>query len=209
MHVIYLHGFLSSPQAGKAQYFQKEFKDRGISFAVPDLNGDDFYRSTADSMMEIVGSEIHDGEENVLIGSSMGGTLALYFAEKDERVKKLILMAPAFELGSRMRQELGEEALAWEKNGFHNFFHYAYEKELPLSYDFLSSFLKLEKTPLQRQMPALTFQGLNDTVVPPEIVIPYPQKNPEAEIVLFASDHQLSDKKEAMLSHMERFLGMI
>ena len=40
--VVYLHGFASSAQSSKAQFFAGKFAELGIPLVTPDLNAPDF-----------------------------------------------------------------------------------------------------------------------------------------------------------------------
>ena len=46
MRIVYLHGFASSPQSSKAQFFAAKFCEAGVPFEAPDLDGGDFERLT-------------------------------------------------------------------------------------------------------------------------------------------------------------------
>jgi len=42
MRVVYLHGFASSPQSTKAQFFARKFADAGLAFEAPTLDQGNF-----------------------------------------------------------------------------------------------------------------------------------------------------------------------
>ena len=50
-HVIYLHGFASSPASGKAQRFRRELEGIGVRVACPDLNEPNFETLTVTRML--------------------------------------------------------------------------------------------------------------------------------------------------------------
>ncbi len=89
--VIYLHGFLSSPQSVKAQatkeYVDRDFPD--LDFEIPELSN---YPMEAAADIEALVSK-HQGKEIRFIGSSMGGFLSTYFVEKVGG--KAVLINPA------------------------------------------------------------------------------------------------------------------
>jgi predicted esterase YcpF (UPF0227 family) len=66
-HVIYLHGFASSPGSSKATRFGRELKQRGIPYDCPDLNEPAFETLTVTRMLE-------QGEGGDRIRGSSGGT---------------------------------------------------------------------------------------------------------------------------------------
>ena len=51
MHVVYLHGFASSPQSSKATFFAGRLAERGIRMECPDLNDPDFSTLTVSRML--------------------------------------------------------------------------------------------------------------------------------------------------------------
>ena len=51
-HVIYLHGFTSSPSSSKAQRFARELAARGVTFACPDFNQPSFETLTVTRMLD-------------------------------------------------------------------------------------------------------------------------------------------------------------
>ncbi|GBL05172.1 YqiA/YcfP family alpha/beta fold hydrolase [Glaciecola sp. KUL10] len=79
-HLIYLHGFLSSPASVKAQQTQAYFKEHmpQLEMHFPTLPG---YPDKAVSTVELIIKNI--GHQDLrFIGSSMGGFLSSYFVEK-------------------------------------------------------------------------------------------------------------------------------
>ena len=78
------------------------------------------------------------GEPVSLMGSSMGGYLASIYAGRIPKWAELVLLAPAFAISRRWPQWLGEERMAeWRAKGSLEFFHYAQNRPLPLSYRLL------------------------------------------------------------------------
>ena len=87
--LVFIHGLESTSQGNKAQYFRKAFPDMIIG----DYTGDFQTR-----MSKLTG--LLEGENNlILVGSSYGGLMAARFAaDHEDRVKKMILIAPALTL---------------------------------------------------------------------------------------------------------------
>ena len=78
--VLYLHGFLSSPQSKKAQQTLRYCKQRGMgeNVLIPQMR-----HGPAQTMAELkVIVEAQDSRRLVLIGSSLGGFYATYLAEE-------------------------------------------------------------------------------------------------------------------------------
>jgi pimeloyl-ACP methyl ester carboxylesterase len=86
---IFIHGQESSSQGNKAVFFKDLFPE----IIIPDFAGDVATRMT--KLNEI----LIDKQGIVMIGSSLGGLMAsLYAFQNQNRMKKLILLAPAINL---------------------------------------------------------------------------------------------------------------
>ncbi|WP_295350294.1 YqiA/YcfP family alpha/beta fold hydrolase [uncultured Succinivibrio sp.] len=76
MKIIYIHGFLSSSNAQKAQILRRELKKiKEIDFQSVDYPDDLEY--SVDYLCKTIESEIEKGERPCLIGSSLGGFLSI------------------------------------------------------------------------------------------------------------------------------------
>ena len=84
---LFIHGLLSSGQAYKANYLREHF--------FPDLISPDF-PGTLDERMARLVDVLDDAGDITIIGSSFGGLMgALFTCAQPQRVRKLILLAPA------------------------------------------------------------------------------------------------------------------
>jgi len=82
---IFIHGLESSSKGVKARYFKDKF---------PDMIIPDFIGSFEERMKKL--KDVLKGKSNIrIVGSSYGGLMATVFAMEEERVDKLILLAPA------------------------------------------------------------------------------------------------------------------
>jgi pimeloyl-ACP methyl ester carboxylesterase len=79
-HVIYLHGFTSSPASSKAQRFGRELAARGVTFACPDFNHPSFHTLTITRMLEQTAEAIARAPAGpvALVGSSLGAFVAVH-----------------------------------------------------------------------------------------------------------------------------------
>jgi len=94
--IIYIHGFGSSGQGGKANQFRDYFKSKGEPFIAPSLS---YVPELAISTLE----ELINSYENVtLIGSSLGGYYSIYLAEKYGL--KAVLIYPAVQSSKTLKQ---------------------------------------------------------------------------------------------------------
>ncbi len=115
--LVYLHGFASSPQSSKAQFFRKRFAGKGLALEIPSLDGGDFTHLTITGQLQIV-NVAAGGQPTVLIGSSLGGYLAALYAARHANIAKLVLMAPALQFPSRWRERYSPQELErWQRVG--------------------------------------------------------------------------------------------
>lgn len=204
---VYLHGFASSPQSGKAQFFRRRLAAQGIELHIPELDGGDFFHLTISGQLKIVEAAVA-GKPTVLFGSSMGGYLAALFAARHRNVEKLILMAPAFQLPRRWRERYPAQELEnWRRNGFASVFHYGFGREVPLGYQLMEDSQRFEPEPEFTQ-PALVLHGNLDPVVPAEVSLAFAAAHPNVTLRLFDSGHELNDVLEDLWDETARFLNL-
>lgn len=86
---VFIHGLESSGQGAKGQYFRAHY---------PDMLIEDYEGPFEARMLKL--NRLLEGKDNlILVGSSYGGLMAAVFAcDHPERVKKMILLAPALML---------------------------------------------------------------------------------------------------------------
>ena len=96
--IIYIHGFGSSGQGGKANLFRDYFKSKGQSFIAPSLS---YVPELAVSTLEEL---INSYDEVELIGSSLGGYYSIYLAEKYGL--KAVLVNPAIESSKTLKRAI-------------------------------------------------------------------------------------------------------
>jgi uncharacterized protein len=192
---IYLHGFASGTGSTKARYIQKRFAEIGIELQVPDLNQDDFTHLTVSRQIaQVVALFPQDGTPVTLIGSSLGGWISAIIAQDDDRVDRLILLAPAFDFLNHWLPKIGNQALSsWESSGYLPIYHHATKSLLPLHYDFLSDAREYPLAEIDRLLPTLIIHGINDDVIPISASRAFGSDRPWVELLEWESDHQLTD----------------
>lgn len=205
MRIVYLHGFASSPQSGKAQFFAGKFAALGVPFTAPQLDEGNFEGLTITGQLRVVEKAVH-GEAVVLMGSSLGGYIAALYAARNVQVEKLVLLAPAFQFPTRWRARYSAEELElWRRRGTIPFFHYGFKEERGLGFQIVEDALKYEDEPAFRQ-PALVLQGRRDDVVPPEISKAFAEGHPNVTLRLVDSGHELTDVLEDLWTETAAFL---
>ncbi|MBW1667771.1 MAG: alpha/beta fold hydrolase [Deltaproteobacteria bacterium] len=86
---VFLHGLESSNQGTKGVFFREKYPD----MIIPN------FRGALEQRMQKLSRVLSGKSDIILVGSSFGGLMASIFAmENEERVKGLILLAPAINL---------------------------------------------------------------------------------------------------------------
>jgi hypothetical protein len=205
MRIVYLHGFASSPQSGKARFFAEKFGELGVPFTAPQLDEGNFERLTISGQLKVVEKAV-GGEPVVLMGSSLGGYLAALFAARSVQVEKLVLLAPAFQFPTRWRARYSTHELElWQRRGTIPFFHYGFKEERGLGFQIVEDAVKYEDEPAFRQ-PALILHGRKDDVVPPELSKAFAEGHPNVTLRLVDSGHELTDVLDQLWAETARFL---
>jgi len=209
MNYIYLHGWLSGPYSNKAVFFNKLFSDQGLKLDIPDLNQDDFFYLTLSRQIEQVQSLLSD-EPVTLIGSSFGALTALWVAETQPQIKKLVLMAPAFNFTEKALLNLLTQSQLdqWREMGQLYLNHYAYSRDVSLSYNFVLDLKKYNDSQLTRQLPTLILHGLHDETIPVQVSRDFISTRPWITFVELDSDHGLASARELLWEEMKKFCGI-
>jgi hypothetical protein len=204
MKYIYLHGFASGVTSSKAQYFDRKFSELNLELSIPDLNQNDFSCLTLTRQIQQTASLITETQESAtIIGSSFGGLTAAFLGEIYPQVKRLILLAPAFNFLDFWLPTLGEVRVKeWQKLGSMSVYHYGEKKNLPLHYQFVEDLRKYSLLTLQRNIPTLIFHGVNDGVIPVRASRNYSCDRPWVRFRELNSDHTLMDVLEIIWQEM-------
>ena len=207
MRVVYLHGFASSPQSTKAQFFAGKFAQAGVPFEAPELDQGNFEKLTISGQMQVVQKAVTcqvkraahakkaaEGEPLVLMGSSLGGYLAALYADRHPKsVDRLILIAPAFQFLERWKARLSAPEIAESKRrGWAPVYHYGTKTDQRLHYKFLEDAAQYEAIPDFHQR-ALILHGAEDPVVPCQVSYDYALEHAHTRLALFKSGHELTD----------------
>ncbi|ROR32828.1 YqiA/YcfP family alpha/beta fold hydrolase [Inmirania thermothiophila] len=200
MHWIYLHGFASGPATTKGTFLRTRLAACGIDLETPDLNLPRFETLTLTAQVEAVRGRIAAAPGPVaLVGSSMGGYVAALVADDEPRVAALALLAPAFRFLERYLAHIGEAAHdAWRRRGWMEVAHYARGGRHRLHYGLVEDARRHPAEPGRRTLPALVVHGIRDEVVPWSDSVRYLERNPQAELLLLAADHALTDRLETL-----------
>lgn len=221
MHVVYLHGFASSPDSSKAEFFRSRLQPLGITFRCPDLNAPEFSTLTTSRMIAQAEAELAalPAGPVAVVGSSLGGFVAWHVAARAQatahagrpaagRVDRLILLAPALDFGKTDVHDIGEEGLdAWRRTGWREFFHYTYEEPRLVHYELYHDAQQYDSFSLAVSSPVLVIQGRRDEVVDPVMVERFASGRANVTLHLVDDDHQLRESLEPMWPVIATFLG--
>jgi pimeloyl-ACP methyl ester carboxylesterase len=226
-HVVYLHGFSSSPASSKAQRFGRELAARNVGFSCPDLNQPSFETLTVTRMLGQIRDEIASIRCGpiALIGSSLGALVAIHVAAADRaaatgagggpgtppegRVDRLVLLAPALDFGSDHAGPLGAAGIAeWRKSGKMSVFHHADNSVREIGYALYEDALRYDTANVELTRPALIFQGRRDEVVDARVVEQWAAARPLADLRLVDDGHQLRDSIDLIWKESRTFLGL-
>lgn len=215
-HFFYLHGFASSPASGKAQDFKARFAQRGITLHVPDLNVPSFEELTLSAMIAHVAAEIRRlpyGAVN-LIGSSMGGAVALHLADRlrdaeGGQVARLLLLAPALDFEANRINQLTEDGVrAWRESGWLSLFHYGENAERRVHYGLMADMLTYDAFQVDLKQPILIYHGVHDESVDYRQSVRFAETRPNVALRLVDSDHQLRDQVDTIWAEAITFFNL-
>jgi pimeloyl-ACP methyl ester carboxylesterase len=212
VQVFYLHGFASSSKSTKAAFFDEQLRAYGIRLHCPDFNQQDFAGLTMTRMLGQLETALAAAGHGpfALIGSSLGGTLAVLAAARlPSTVDRLVLLAPAVMFAKERHHLLPPERIdEWRRRGALPFFHYGDNTERLLKFAFYEDSLQYKSFDASFQQPALVFQGIHDQSVDPATVEAFARIRPNVTLTLLEDDHQLTASLPRMWTDIAPFLGL-
>ncbi len=209
--MIYLHGFASSSQSGKATFLGQRLRARGVDVVTPDLNLPDFSTLTITRMLEQTRALLdRSPQPATLFGSSLGGYVAVNAAAQwPDRIARLVLLAPALDFSDDgLSGPQGADLQQWKRAGSIHVFHFGYGRMLPIHYGLYEDARRYDAMHADVPMPILIFQGTRDTAVSPATVEAWARRRPNVQLHLLDDDHQLSGSLEYIWEKTAAFLGL-
>ena|ERR1700685_1345945 len=205
LRVLYLHGFASSPASRKAQFFASKLRSQGLPLEIPDLAQHDFEHLTVTRQMYLI-ERLLNGQPAILIGSSLGGYLAALYASNHPEIRRLVLLAPAFDFYHLWLRDLGPARLAaWKQDRTIPVFHHGERREMPLDFEFIRDAAAFPPFPGFAQ-PALLFHGDHDPVVPVQHSLLFSAARPNVRLLRLPSGHELTDVLDTIWLESQPFL---
>ncbi len=192
---LYLHGFGSSRDSEKGLQLRHRLAPAGIELELLDVNRPTFETQTYSAILahlDEIDRGTGDGVRLRIAGSSMGGYLAARWAElHPERVDRLFLLCPGFDLAARWPLMVGDEAMrAWERDG--ELEVAASGTKRSLHWQFV---IDSRGHPAFPEVPCPTciVHGTQDEVVPVEFSREYGQGRGHVRLVELTDNHLLHD----------------
>lgn len=216
MHILYLHGFASSPSSKKATHFRPFIEARGANYTIPDLNQPSFEKLTLSAMLAEVARTVAtiDDDDICIIGSSMGGLTALHFYHQyrdaeASRVRKMALLAPAFDfVKNRDAHMEADWQIQWRNAGAWGFFNYATNQEEFVHYGLVEDVMTYDSNNVQVDIPILIYHGKNDDVVDYQGSVDFAAAHEQVHLRLLDDDHQLLASKDDILTGILDFFDL-
>ena len=206
----YLHGFASSPRSRKGVALAERFAAAGRTLHLPDLNQPSFAELTFTGALQAM--DALDGATSGgpwrLIGSSMGGYLASRWAElRPERVERLVLLCPGFDLNSRWPALLGADQVArWRAQGFLTLPDGA-GVPTALRWRFIEDAIAHPAYP-EVPCPTRIVHGRQDEQLPIEGSREYAAGRAHVSLVEVDDDHALTASIDRIAAEVEAFFGL-
>lgn len=205
MKILYLHGFASGPQSKKGVEFDSYFSARGHDVQRLNLRVPSFEHLRLTAMIDTVRVAI-DGPV-VLIGSSLGGLTAARVAERDDRVRACVLLAPAFQLVTRWKQQLGPEWDEWRARGSRDVADYTTGGMSTVDFGFVEDVERLDVGFPDIRVPTLVMHGLRDDVVPVDRARTFAAGKSHVRLIELDDGHELVASLPRLLAETEAFLA--
>ncbi len=205
MQVLYLPGFASGPSSTKAAAFADHYTTRGITLDRMDLRKPSFEHLRLTAMIQHVVDSLYGPA--ILIGSSLGGLTAARVAERSDRVRALVLLAPAFRIAQRWEEQLGAEWGEWKRTGWREVWDYSKSGTSRVDFAFMEDVLGYGPEFPDVAVPTLILHGTGDEAVPVDYSREFAATRPNVELIEVADGHQLLDSIPRLLAETDRFLA--
>jgi pimeloyl-ACP methyl ester carboxylesterase len=210
MRYLYLHGFASGPNSKKGLAFAAHLAARGIALERLDLRVPSLPHLRLSAMIETARAAIGGpGERAIVLGSSLGGLTAARLAERDPRVRALVLLAPALRLAERWRESLGADFEAWRRTGWREVHDHTTGGTARVDFGFVEEAAALDAGLPDVRVPTLILHGISDDVVPIERSRELAAGRPHVRLIELPDGHELVASIPTLLAETDRFLAAL
>jgi pimeloyl-ACP methyl ester carboxylesterase len=156
-------------------------------------------------MIETVRTAI--SEPCALVGSSLGGPTAARVAERDARVTRLVLLAPAFQLIARWRQSLGPVWDDWQRTGWREIQDFTTNQPTRIDFGFAEDVAAIDVGFPDVRVPTLILHGIHDDVVPIEHARTFAAGRANVRLIELDDGHELIASVPRLLDEAAAFLA--
>jgi pimeloyl-ACP methyl ester carboxylesterase len=207
----YLHGFASSPRSRKGTLLAVLFGAHGLILERPDLARPSFARLTISAALQAM-DELDDRTDRGLpwrlVGSSLGGYLAARWAEEHpQKVDRLVLLCPGFDMATTWPRLVGEEGMRrWREAGALEFPD-ATGQPTPVHWGLMED---LARHPAWPEVPCPTriLHGTRDVVVPHAYSEQYAAARPHVTLVSLDDEHPLDASYARLEAEVRSFFEL-
>jgi uncharacterized protein len=207
----YFHGYASSPLSRKGLHLAALLEKHGQTLQRPDLNqpslSEQRYEAIFQHLDDLDARLCKSGEKWRIVGSSMGGYIAARWAQLNpERVDKLLLLCPGFDMGKRWPLMFGDKIMNhWKNTGWLERPD-ATGKPIRIHYKIVE---EMETMPAYPKVtcPTRIIHGRNDETVPFGHSAQYCQQVEGVTMVPVDDDHSLMKSLSTIENEVLEFLG--
>ena len=214
---VFLHGLGSDRRGEKARRFRDHLSGRGpgslaLDFTGHGDSGGDCHGLSLTRNVEDIGRALSFLREEepaaappILVGSSMGGIAALWYAALHPgAVRRVFAIAPAFAMAARFAASLS--AAARRHCAEHGFLSVPIgDRDLEVGWGMVADeeAYPMDRLAAELRTPALLIHGDEDAVVPPELSRDFAGSCAAADLVeIEGGDHRLSEQKDLLFEIM-------
>jgi len=214
---MYIHGFGSGAKSRKGsrlvEYMQNHYN---ILLHLPDYNVPSFNKLTITNALNClteydttIRKSVNEEFKWRLIGSSLGGYLGCLWAEMyPDRVDKLFLLCPAFDLQKRWISNIGPERLnIWKTSGEMSYMYLG--KLEPLHYKFMEDMLTYTNYP-NPTCEILIIHGEQDPVVSIDVSRKFIETHSNAKLLTVQdNDHELIPSLPIIQQNLKDYFNLM
>lgn len=208
---FYLHGFASSPQGNKSQFFKEKITALGYDYYMPDLNQPDFENITLTAQIKETVRQVNKvGGKVHLIGSSMGALVALLSLDQiRDKVSKMMLLAPALDILSPQDKFFTPEIVSgWKKRGYLELPHYSYNKVMKVKYTLVEDAQQYRPYEVDITCPVFIIHGEQDEVIDYQNSLEFARSRVNVRIEIIKGDHQLNGCLDKLWDFATEFFNL-
>jgi pimeloyl-ACP methyl ester carboxylesterase len=205
--LLYCHGFASGPQSTKGVAFAAHYEQKGIHVERLNLRVPSFEHLRLSAMIETTRAAIGGPDDRaVIVGSSLGGLTAARTAEMDPRVIAVMLLAPAFQLVRRWREQLGPAWDEWMATGWREVRDYTTNSAARVDFGFTEDVAAIDRGFPELTIPTLICHGIHDDTVPVDHSRLFAAGRPNVRLVELDDGHELAASLPRLLSEADGFI---